>query len=79
MFFQLLLNGLVLGFGYALMSIGHTIIFGLMKISNFAHGEFYMLGAYFAYTFINIVKFSFVSSFFLTIVCGIILLSLIHI
>lgn len=73
MFFQLLLNGIVLGTGYALISIGHTIIFGLMRVSNFAHGEFYMLGAYFAFTFLNILKLPFVLSFFLTIFCGIIL------
>lgn len=73
MFFQLLLNGIVLGSGYALISIGHTIIFGLMKVSNFAHGEFYMLGAYFAFTFLNMLKLPFPLAFFLTIICGIIL------
>lgn len=73
MFYQLLINGLVLGFGYALMSIGHTIIFGLMKISNFAHGEFYMLGAYFAFTFLHLMHLPFAMSLCLAIVCGIIL------
>ena len=73
MFFQLLLNGIVLGTGYALISIGHTIIFGLMRVSNFAHGEFYMLGAYFAFTFLNMLELPFALAFFLTIVCGIIL------
>ncbi len=73
MFFQLLINGIVLGAGYALISIGHTIIFGLMKVSNFAHGEFYMLGAYFAFTFLNILVLPFALAFFLIIVCGIIL------
>ncbi len=73
MFFQLLLNGVVLGAGYALISTGHTIIFGLMKISNFAHGELYMLGAYFTFTFINIVSLPFSLAIVLTIVCGIIL------
>lgn len=73
MFFQLLLNGIVLGAGYALISIGHTIIFGLMRVSNFAHGELYMLGAYFAFTFLNKLEFPFAIAFSLTIVCGIIL------
>ena len=73
MFFQLLLNGIVLGTGYALISIGHTIIFGLMRVSNFAHGELYMLGAYFAFTFLNMLELPFALAFFLTIVCGIIL------
>lgn len=73
MFFQLLLNGIVLGAGYALISIGHTIIFGLMRVSNFAHGELYMFGAYFAFTFLNVLGLSFALAFFLTIVCGMIL------
>jgi branched-chain amino acid transport system permease protein len=43
---QHLLNGLVLGGTYALLGIGLTLIFGLMHVVNFAHGEFYTLGAY---------------------------------
>jgi branched-chain amino acid transport system permease protein len=43
---QHLLNGLVLGGTYALLGIGLTLIFGLMHLVNFAHGEFYTLGAY---------------------------------
>jgi len=48
---QLLVNGLVVGSGYALIAIGHTLIFGMMKVINFAHGEFFMLGAFLTYTF----------------------------
>ena len=40
------MNGLVLGGTYALLGIGLTLIFGLMNVVNFAHGEFYTLGAY---------------------------------
>src|SRR5438876_4627290 len=43
---QHLVNGLVIGGGYALMGIGLTLIFGIMRVVNFAHGEFYMLGAF---------------------------------
>ena len=43
---QHLVNGLVLGGTYALLGIGLTLIFGLMSVVNFAHGEFYTLGAY---------------------------------
>src|SRR5437899_6059250 len=43
---QHLLNGLVLGGTYALLGIGLTLVFGLMHVVNFAHGEFYTLGAY---------------------------------
>ena len=41
-----LLNGLSIGFSIALIAIGMTLIFGIMDIVNFAHGEFYMMGAY---------------------------------
>jgi branched-chain amino acid transport system permease protein len=43
---QHLLNGLLLGSTYALLGIGLTLVFGLMNVVNFAHGEFYTLGAY---------------------------------
>lgn len=46
---DLLVNGLIIGVFYALMAIGLSLIFGILKVVNFAHGEFYMVGAY-AYT-----------------------------
>jgi branched-chain amino acid transport system permease protein len=48
LFAQLLLNGLVIGGTYALIAIGLTLIFGMMRVVNFAHGELYMLGGYVA-------------------------------
>jgi len=45
-----LFNGLILGSIYVLLSLGLSIIFGMLGIINFAHGAFYMLGAYVAYT-----------------------------
>jgi branched-chain amino acid transport system permease protein len=42
---QLLLGGLVIGVIYALVAMGLSLIFGVLEIVNFAHGEFYMLGA----------------------------------
>src|ERR687885_528445 len=48
---DLFVNGLITGLFYALMAIGLSLIFGILKVVNFAHGEFYMLGAY-AYTLI---------------------------
>jgi len=46
---QLLLNGLVIGVIYALIAMGLSLIFGVLEIVNFAHGEFYMLAAMAAY------------------------------
>jgi branched-chain amino acid transport system permease protein len=45
MFEQVLVNGLLAGLIYVIMALGFTLIFGIMRIVNFAHGEFYMLGA----------------------------------
>jgi branched-chain amino acid transport system permease protein len=46
LFLQQTLNGLIIGSIYSLIAIGLTMIFGVMKISNFAHGDFSMVGAY---------------------------------
>lgn len=45
-FLQQLANGVVIGLGYALAAAGLTLVFGILGILNFAHGEFFMLGAY---------------------------------
>ncbi len=46
---QATVNGMVVGLLYLLMAVGFTLVFGVMRIVNFAHGEFYMLGAFAAY------------------------------
>jgi len=43
---DLVVNGLITGLLYALMAVGLSLIFGVLRIVNFAHGEFYMVGAY---------------------------------
>ena len=48
-FLQTIVNGLFTGSIYALVAIGLTLIYGVMQILNFAHGEFLMLGMYVAY------------------------------
>lgn len=51
--FQSILNGVVLGCIYALMATGFTIVFSVLRVVNFAHGEFYMLGAYFTFFYFD--------------------------
>ncbi len=46
---QVLVNGLSAGAFYVLMALGFTLIFGILRIVNFAHGELYMLGAFVVY------------------------------
>ena len=45
-FVQILVNGILLGSVYALLGVGMTMIFGIVKLTNLAHGEFVVLGAY---------------------------------
>lgn len=56
LFLQQVFNGLIVGSLYCLIAIGLTMIFGVMRISNFAHGDFSMLGAYIALYFIAVVS-----------------------
>ncbi|MBR9840877.1 MAG: branched-chain amino acid ABC transporter permease [Rhodobacteraceae bacterium] len=46
LFLQYLANGIIVGSSYVLVAVGLTLIFGILGIVNFAHGEFYMLGGF---------------------------------
>ena len=48
-FLQQVINGLSLGSIYALIALGYTMVYGIIKLINFAHGDIYMLGAYVAF------------------------------
>src|SRR3989441_730538 len=67
---QHLLNGLVLGGTYALLGIGLTLIFGLMNVVNFAHGEFYTLGAYVSFAGLALAGAGFFVALLAAIVAG---------
>lgn len=56
MLLQQLINGLTLGAVYALIALGYTMVYGILELINFAHGEIYMLGAY-----ISIIAMSFLT------------------
>ncbi|MCX5780748.1 MAG: branched-chain amino acid ABC transporter permease, partial [Firmicutes bacterium] len=45
-FIQQLINGLTLGAIYALIALGYTMVYGIIKLINFAHGDIMMVGAY---------------------------------
>ena len=47
--FQQLVNGLSLGSIYALIALGYTMVYGIIKLINFAHGDIMMVGAYFGW------------------------------
>lgn len=63
---QQLLNGLALGSVYALIALGYTMVYGIIKLINFAHGEMYMLGAYFGFYAITMFRFSLVPAMLLS-------------
>jgi len=67
---QHLLNGLLLGATYSLLGIGLTLVFGLMNVVNFAHGEFYTLGAYAAFAALALASVHFFLAIPLAIVAG---------
>src|SRR5574344_238467 len=49
LFMQHLVNALSLGSLYALIAIGYTMVYGILRLINFAHGDIFMLGAYFVF------------------------------
>jgi branched-chain amino acid transport system permease protein len=67
---QHLLNGLLLGATYSLLGIGLTLVFGLMNVVNFAHGEFYTFGAYAAFAALALASVHFFLAIPLAIVAG---------
>lgn len=70
---QALTNGLVIGLLYLLMAIGFTLVFGVMRVVNFAHGEFYMLGAFSAYVCVTRLQLPFLAAVLATFVLTLIL------
>nr|WP_314319179.1 branched-chain amino acid ABC transporter permease [Paucilactobacillus nenjiangensis] len=56
---QQLVNGLSLGSIYALLALGYTMVYGIIKLINFAHGDIYMVGAFWGYYVINQLHFNF--------------------
>ncbi len=72
LFLQQLVNGITLGGVYALIAVGYTMVYGVIQLINFAHGEIYMLGAFLAYTLVAVVGMPFFPAFILTLmICAV--------
>jgi branched-chain amino acid transport system permease protein len=69
LFLEQLINGLTLGGIYAMIAVGYTMIYGVISLINFAHGEIYMFGAFFSFTFITILGLPFYLAFVLAMAC----------
>lgn len=81
MFLQQLINGLTLGSVYALIALGYSMVYGILELINFAHGEIYMLGAYLGiiflafFTAIGLTAYNLPLSLLLTIILSIVFCS----
>lgn len=71
-FFQQLINGLSLGSIYALLALGYTMVYGIIKLINFAHGEIYMVGAFVGYYVTNQWKLSLIPTLLISMaICSV--------
>ncbi len=69
LFLEQIFNGLTLGGIYALIAVGYTMVYGVIQLINFAHGEIYALGAFFCYTFVTFLGLDFFTASFLAMAC----------
>ncbi len=74
---QHFVNALILGGTYALLGIGLTMIFGIMGVVNFTHGELYTFGAYMMFAFVMLLGLNFFASIAVAILLGVALGALI--
>jgi branched-chain amino acid transport system permease protein len=49
-FFQFVIEGLTIGSFYALVALGYTMVYGIIRLINFAHGDLFMVGAFIGWT-----------------------------
>lgn len=66
MLFEQLSNGVALGSIYALTAIGFTMVYGIVRLINFAHGDVYMMGAYFAYVCVAFLNLPLIPAFIIS-------------
>ncbi len=69
---QQLVNGISLGSIYALIALGYTMVYGIIKLINFAHGDVFMVGAFIGFFAITFLDLSFFPALLLSmVVCAI--------
>lgn len=68
LFMQHLTNGISLGSLYALIAIGYTMVYGILRLINFAHGEIFMMSLYFAFYGVAIFAMPWYVSFIVTVI-----------
>jgi branched-chain amino acid transport system permease protein len=66
-FMQQMVNGFSLGSMYALIAIGYTMVYGVLRLINFAHGDIMMVGAFLGYLFMAVFELPFAFSILLAV------------
>lgn len=67
-FLQQIVNGISLGSVYALIALGYTMVYGIMRLINFAHGDLYMMGAYVGFLSTVVLRLPFVPALMISMV-----------
>lgn len=76
-FIQQLINGIALGSIYALIALGYTMVYGILRLINFAHGDIYMVGAFAGYFAIVSFKWGIIPAFiFSMLICALLGISI---
>lgn len=78
MFFDVLMVGIMVGAIYTLVTIGYSMVFGVMKLMNFAHGDVYIFGTFICYTFITQYNINPIAAVFLAVLMGGVMASLVE-
>lgn len=70
---QLIVNGLIIGSIYSLIALGYSMVYGILRIVNFAHGDVMMFGSFLGLVFMNTFQMNFIAAFLLAAICTAIL------
>lgn len=68
LFMQQMVNGVALGSIYALIALGYTMVYGTIRLINFAHGDIYMMGAFIGFYLITVLEMNLVLAMIITMV-----------